>query len=97
MVARPISIKGTGCKSGGCVRKAVELTSGDLPLVPDTGLRVERSILGAAEVSSESTSGLRFARTTAISASAVGGFGHGAAEAQGEPAEKCGGKERFGT
>jgi len=45
MIAKPISIKGTGCKSGGCVRKAVELTSGDLPLVPESGLRVERSIL----------------------------------------------------
>jgi len=45
MTAKPISIKGTGCKSGGCVRKAVELTSGDLPFVPESGLRVERSIL----------------------------------------------------
>jgi hypothetical protein len=27
------------------VRKAVELTSGDLPLVRESGLRVERSIL----------------------------------------------------
>ena len=35
----------TGCRSGGCVRKAVELTSGDLPFVPESGLRVERSIL----------------------------------------------------
>jgi len=42
---KPISIKGTGCKSAGCVRKAVELTSGDLPLVPESGLRVEQSIL----------------------------------------------------
>ena len=25
MIAKPISIKGTGCKFGGCVRKAVEL------------------------------------------------------------------------
>ena len=41
MTAKPLSIKGTGCKSAGCVRKAVELTSGDLPLVRDTGLRVE--------------------------------------------------------
>jgi hypothetical protein len=41
MTAKPISIKGTGCKSGGCVRKAVELTSGDLPFVPNSGLRVE--------------------------------------------------------
>ena len=30
-IAKPISIKSTGCKSGGVVRKAVELTSGDLP------------------------------------------------------------------
>ena len=45
MTAKPISIKGTGCKSAGCVRKAVELTSGDLPLVSKTRLRVERSVL----------------------------------------------------
>jgi hypothetical protein len=45
MIAKSISIKSTGCKSGGCVRKAVELTSGDLPFVPESGLRVERSIL----------------------------------------------------
>ena len=45
MTAKAISIKGTGCKSGGCVRKAIELTSGDLLFVPKSGLRVERSIL----------------------------------------------------
>ena len=45
MIAKPISIKGTGCKFGGCVRKAVELTSGDLPFVPEPGLRVKRFIL----------------------------------------------------
>src|SRR5215467_15615025 len=45
LTAKPISIKGTGCKSGGCVRKAVELTSGDLPFVPESGLRGERSNL----------------------------------------------------
>ena len=45
MIAKPISIKGTGCKFGGCVRKAVELTSGDLPFVPESGLRMERSTL----------------------------------------------------
>ena len=44
-IAKPISIKSTGCKSGGVVRKAVELTSGDLLSVPESGLRVERSIL----------------------------------------------------
>jgi len=45
MIAKPISIKGAGCKFGDCVRKAVELTSGDLPFVPESGLRRERSIL----------------------------------------------------
>jgi hypothetical protein len=39
--AKSTSIKGIGCRFGGCVRKAVELTSGDLLLVRDTGLRVE--------------------------------------------------------
>jgi hypothetical protein len=41
MTAKPISIKGAGCKSGGCVPKAVGLTSGGLLLVPKAGLRVE--------------------------------------------------------
>ena len=45
VTAKSISIKGTGCKSGGCVRKAVELTSGDLSFVREPGLRVERSVL----------------------------------------------------
>ena len=45
MIAKSISIKGTGCKSGGCVRKAVELTSGDLPLVVESQLRTEQSVL----------------------------------------------------
>ena len=53
MTAKSISIKGTGCKSGGCVRKAVELTSGDLPFVPESGLRVERSILTGRQKSAE--------------------------------------------
>jgi len=45
MTAKPLSIKGAGCKSAGCVRKAVELTSGDLPFVPESGLRRERFLL----------------------------------------------------
>ena len=53
VTAKPISIKGTGCKFGGCVRKAVELTSGDLPFVPESGLRVERSILTGRQKSAE--------------------------------------------
>jgi hypothetical protein len=45
MIAKPISIKGAGCRSGGCALKAVELTSGDLSFVRESGLGVERSIL----------------------------------------------------
>ena len=45
MIAKSISIKGAGCRSGGCALKAVELTSGGLLHVPESGLRVERSIL----------------------------------------------------
>ena len=50
---KSISIKGTGCKSGGCVRKAVELTSGGLPFVPEPGLRVGRPILTGRQKSAE--------------------------------------------
>jgi hypothetical protein len=53
MIAKPISIKGTGCKSGGCVRKAVELTSGDLPFVSESRLRIERLILTGRQKSAE--------------------------------------------
>ena len=53
MIAKRISIKGTGCKFGGCVRKAVELTSGDLPFVPESGLRVKRFILTERQKSAE--------------------------------------------
>ncbi len=53
MITKPISIKGAERKSGGCVRKAVELTSGDLPFVLDTGLMVEQSILTGRQKSAE--------------------------------------------
>ena len=33
MTTKSISIKGSGCKSGGCARKAVELTPGGLSVV----------------------------------------------------------------
>jgi len=39
MTVKSISIKGTGCKSGGCAGKAVGLTSGGLHRVPESGLR----------------------------------------------------------
>ena len=52
MIAKSRSIKGAGCKSGGCARKVVELTSGDLPPCPGfrTGGR-EIDFDRAAEVS----------------------------------------------
>jgi hypothetical protein len=40
-------------KSGGCASKAVELTSGDLPLVSESRLRVERSVLTGRQKSAE--------------------------------------------
>jgi hypothetical protein len=53
VTTKSISIKGTGCKSGGCVRKAVELTSGGLPLVRDTGLRIGQPVLTGRQKSAE--------------------------------------------
>ena len=53
MIAKPISINGTGCIFGGCARKAVELTSGDLPFVLNSGLRMERFILTGRQKSAE--------------------------------------------
>jgi hypothetical protein len=38
MISKSVSIKGAERKSGGCARKAVGLTSGDLRHVPDEGL-----------------------------------------------------------
>ena len=57
MTAKSISIKGTGCKSGGCVWKAVELTSGGLPFVPEPGLRVGRPVLTGRQKSAEGVVG----------------------------------------
>ena len=53
MIAKPISIKRTGGKSGGCASKAVELTSGDLLFVPESELRRERSFLTGRQKSAE--------------------------------------------
>jgi hypothetical protein len=53
LTTKSISIKGAGCKSGGCALKAVELTSGDLPFVSESRLRVVRSILTGRQKSAE--------------------------------------------
>ena len=53
---KPISIKNTGGKSDGCAWKAVELTSGDLPFVSESRLRMERFILTGRQKSAEGRS-----------------------------------------
>ena len=75
MIAKPISIKGTGCKSGGCVRKAVELTSGDLPFVLYSGLRVERSILTGRQKSAEGVLGAQALKARTVRRKPVNGSG----------------------
>jgi hypothetical protein len=68
MTAKPISIKGAGCKFGGCVRKAVELTSGDLSLVRDTGLGIERLILTGRQKSAEGVVGTKVLKARTVPA-----------------------------
>ena len=75
MIAKPISIKGAGCKSGGCVRKAVELTSGDLPFVLHSGLRVERSILTGRQKSAEGVVVAQAAKARTVLRKQVNGSG----------------------
>ena len=53
MIAKSTSTKSTGGKSGGCARKAVELTSGGPPHVAESRLRMERSILTVQRESAE--------------------------------------------
>ena len=50
---KSISIKGAGCKFGGCVRKAIKLTSGDLLPVSKSRLRMEQSALTGQQKSAE--------------------------------------------
>lgn len=68
MTTKSISIKGTGCKFGGCVRKAVELTSGDLPFVPESGLRAERLVLIGRQKSAEGIVVARAAKARTVPA-----------------------------
>ena len=65
---KSISIKGTGCRSGGCVRKAVELTSGDLPFVLGSGLRVEQSIPTGRQKSAEGVGGTQVPKARTVPA-----------------------------
>jgi hypothetical protein len=75
MIAKSISIKGTGCKSGGRVLKAVELTSGDLPFVLDTGLRVKRFVQTGRQKSAEGVVGTEVLKARTVLRKQVNGSG----------------------
>jgi hypothetical protein len=66
MTAKSVSIKGTGCKFGGCVLKADELTSGDLPLVPESGLRDEQSALTGRQKSAKGVLAAKAAKARTV-------------------------------
>jgi hypothetical protein len=68
MTRKSISIKGTGCKFGGCVQKAVELTSGDLRRVLNSRLRSERSFLTAQQKSAEGVLGRQLLKARTVPA-----------------------------
>ena len=68
MIAKSVSIKAPGCKSGGCVGKAVKLNLGELCRVPDSGLGESQGEPIATQQSAEAVVGgvhrRRFARLT---------------------------------
>ena len=75
LTTKSISIKGTGCKFGGCVRKAVELTSGDLPFVSESRLRIERSVLTGWQKSAEGVVGTQVLKARTVPRKRVDGSG----------------------
>ncbi len=75
MTTKSISIKGTGCKFGGWVRKAVELTSGDLSLVWDTGLRIGQPVLTGRQKSAEGVIGTKVLKARTVLRKQVNGSG----------------------
>ena len=68
LTMKPISIKDAGCKSGGGAQKAVEFTSGDLPFVPESGLRMERSTLTGRQKSAEGVLGTKVLKARTVPA-----------------------------
>jgi hypothetical protein len=66
MIAESISIKGTGWRSGGCALQVVELTSGDLPFVLHSGLRVKRFVLTGRQKSAEGVLGTRVLKARTV-------------------------------
>ena len=53
MIAKSPTIKDPGGRSGGCVVKAVVLTSGGLPGVLESGLNISRGLLIAVQESAD--------------------------------------------
>ena len=53
LTTKSISIKSTGCQFGGCVRKAVELTSGDVLFVSKSRLKASQGALIPQQKSAE--------------------------------------------
>ena len=68
MTTKPRSIKGAERKSGGCVRKAVELTSGDLPFVPNSGLGMGQLIQTGRQKSAEGVLGTKVLKARTVPA-----------------------------
>ena len=68
LTAKSISIKGTGCKSGGCALKAVELTSGDLLFVLHSGLRAKRFVRTGRQKSAEGVLGTQVLKARTVPA-----------------------------
>jgi len=66
LTAKSISIKGTGCKSGGCAPKAVELTLGDLLFVLHSGLRTKRFVLIVRQKSAEGVVGTQVLKARTV-------------------------------
>jgi hypothetical protein len=73
LTTKSISIKGTGCKFGGCVRKVVELTSGDLPFVLESRLRVEQLVLTGRQKSAEGVVGVKTLKARTVPAKGLMG------------------------
>ena len=60
--------QGAGCKFGGRVRKAVELTSGDLSFVSESRLRIERLVLTGRQKSAEGVVGAKVPKARTVPA-----------------------------
>jgi hypothetical protein len=75
MTTKSISIKDIGCKFGGCALKAVGLTSGDLPLVRDSGLRIGQPVLTGRQKSAEGVLGTKVLKARTVLRKQVNGKG----------------------